>query len=82
MPTRLFLRLANLRHDRGSALPGGLFKSGTSPDLMAALNGLFNFSSPAPKGIEYGNVSELSLLLEEIGKRLEAYLQAILDSGS
>jgi four helix bundle protein len=34
------------------------------------------------KDLEYGDVSELSLLLEEISKLLEAYSQAILDSDS
>ena len=34
------------------------------------------------KDLEYGNVSELSQLLEEVSKLLEAYSQAILDSDS
>ena len=34
------------------------------------------------KDLEYGDVSELSLLLEEVSKLLEAYSQAILDSDS
>ncbi len=34
------------------------------------------------KDLEYGDVSELSRLLEEISKLLEAYSQAILDSDS
>ena len=33
------------------------------------------------KDLEYGDVSELGLLLEEVSKLLEAYSQAILDSG-
>ena len=34
------------------------------------------------KDLEYGDVSELSRLLEEVSKLLEAYSQAILDSDS
>jgi four helix bundle protein len=34
------------------------------------------------KDLEYGDVSELSLLLEKVSKLLEAYSQAILDSDS
>jgi len=34
------------------------------------------------KDLEYSDVSELSLLLEEVSKLLEAYSQAILDSDS
>ncbi|MBI2266179.1 MAG: hypothetical protein HYU64_13560 [Armatimonadetes bacterium] len=34
------------------------------------------------KDIEYGDVSELSQLLEEVSKLLEAYSQAILNSDS
>ncbi len=34
------------------------------------------------KDLEYGDVSELSPLLEEISKLLEAYSQAILNSDS
>ena len=34
------------------------------------------------KDLEYGDVSELSRLLEEVSKLLEAYSQAILNSGS
>ena len=34
------------------------------------------------KDLEYGDVSELSQLLEEVSKLLEAYSQAILNSDS
>jgi four helix bundle protein len=34
------------------------------------------------KDLEYGNISELNLLLEEISKLLDAYIRAILNSDS
>jgi four helix bundle protein len=34
------------------------------------------------KDLEYGDVFEISLLLEEVSKLLEAYSRAVLDSGS
>jgi hypothetical protein len=33
------------------------------------------------KDLEYGDISEISQLLEEVSKPLEAYSQAILNSG-
>jgi hypothetical protein len=34
------------------------------------------------RDLDYGDVAELRPLLEEVSKLLEAYLRAILDSGS